>query len=125
MDLKRAGDPGKSLTDARACLELHIEQGPVLEQLGLPLGAVLGTYGTQRHEIRFTGESGHAGGTPMEVRRDSLQAAARLVGEVRDMLVKPDDRSFLDDPADVRPGAHSGDGRQALVACGVTPTRTP
>lgn len=88
VKLERAGDAAKSLTNARACLELHIEQGPVLEQLGLPLGAVLGTYGTQRHEIRFTGESGHAGGTPMEVRRDSLQAAARLVGEVRDIALR-------------------------------------
>src|SRR5205807_9750292 len=66
-------------------LELHIEQGPVLERLELPLGVVLGTFGVERHAVRFTGQSAHAGSTPMDARRDALAAAARLVLEVREI----------------------------------------
>ena len=52
------------LDGAAAYLELHIEQGPVLEQMDLPLGVVLGTFGVQRHMVRFTGAHAHAGATP-------------------------------------------------------------
>ena len=69
--------------NAAAYLELHIEQGPVLEQMGLPLGVVLGTKGVERHAINFFGQEAHSGSTPMAVRRDALAAAAKLALEIR------------------------------------------
>ena len=85
VDLDRAGQSRRQLENAAAYLELHIEQGPVLERLDLPLGVVLGTFGVERHTVRFTGQSAHAGSTPMDARRDALAAAARLVLEVREI----------------------------------------
>jgi hydantoinase/carbamoylase family amidase len=85
VDLHRAKEAGKQLQNAAAYLELHIEQGPVLEALGLPLGVVLGTFGVERHAIRFTGQSAHAGSTPMNQRRDALGAASKLHLEVREI----------------------------------------
>ena len=69
--------------NAAAYLELHIEQGPVLEALGLPLGVVLGTKGVERHAITFHGQEAHSGSTPMKQRRDALAAAAKLALEIR------------------------------------------
>ena len=69
--------------NAAAYLELHIEQGPVLENLGLPLGIVLGTKGVERHAVTFHGQEAHSGSTPMKVRRDALAAAAKLALEIR------------------------------------------
>jgi hydantoinase/carbamoylase family amidase len=73
------------LEGALGYIELHIEQGPVLEARGLPLGAVTGTYGTERWTVRFTGQAAHAGSTPMDQRRDALSAAARLALEIREL----------------------------------------
>jgi hydantoinase/carbamoylase family amidase len=70
------------LKNAAAYLELHIEQGPVLEGLGLPLGPVLGTVGVERHTITFHGQAAHSGSTPMNVRRDALLAAGKLAAEI-------------------------------------------
>jgi N-carbamoyl-L-amino-acid hydrolase len=78
VELDRAPDARRHLEGAAAYLELHIEQGPVLEGLDLPLGAVLGTFGVERHVVRFTGQSAHAGSTPMAARRDAVAAAARF-----------------------------------------------
>ena len=69
--------------NAAAYLELHIEQGPVLEGMGLPLGVVLGTKGVERHAITFHGQEAHSGSTPMKARRDALAAAAKLALEIR------------------------------------------
>jgi N-carbamoyl-L-amino-acid hydrolase len=69
--------------NAAAYLELHIEQGPVLEGMRLPLGVVLGTKGVERHAITFHGQEAHSGSTPMKVRRDALAAAAKLALEIR------------------------------------------
>jgi hydantoinase/carbamoylase family amidase len=85
VDLDRAGECRSRLAGAAAYLELHIEQGPVLERLRLPLGAVLGTFGVARHVVGFTGQSAHAGATPMDLRRDAFAAAARFALEVRDI----------------------------------------
>ena len=85
LDLDRVKESGKQLKNAAAYLELHIEQGPVLEKMGLPLGVVLGTFGVERHSIRFTGQSAHAGSTPMDQRRDALGAAAKLALEIREI----------------------------------------
>jgi N-carbamoyl-L-amino-acid hydrolase len=84
VDLDRMADAGRRLADAAAYLELHIEQGPVLERLDLPLGVVLGTYGVERNLIRFRGQSAHAGSTPMDARRDAFAAAAKLALDVRE-----------------------------------------
>src|SRR4029078_3848350 len=67
---------------AAAYLELHIEQGPVLLDLDLPLGAVLGTFGVERHAITFHGQAAHSGSTPMNRRKDAFRAAARMSEEI-------------------------------------------
>jgi N-carbamoyl-L-amino-acid hydrolase len=85
VDLDRATDARSQLENAAAYLELHIEQGPVLESMGLALGAVLGTFGVERHRIVWRGQAAHAGSTPMEQRRDALAGAARLELEIREI----------------------------------------
>lgn len=85
VNLDQARQAGRQLQNAAAYLELHIEQGPVLESLNLPLGVVLGTYGVERHAITFTGQSAHAGSTPMDKRRDALGAASKLHLEIREI----------------------------------------
>ncbi len=81
--LERMLDARRQQASAAAYLELHIEQGPVLEDLGLPLGVVIGTFGVERHRITFTGQAAHAGSTPMDRRRDAFAAAAKLGLEIR------------------------------------------
>ena len=71
--------------DARAYLELHIEQGPVLESMNKPTGVVLGTFGVERHMLRFTGQAAHSGSTPIPMRRDAFLAAAQTALECRDI----------------------------------------
>jgi beta-ureidopropionase / N-carbamoyl-L-amino-acid hydrolase len=83
VDLDRAVEARRQLEGAAAYLELHIEQGPVLEALDLPLGVVLGTFGVERHLVRWRGQAAHAGSTPMDKRRDALAAAAKLALEIR------------------------------------------
>lgn len=77
--------------NAAAYLELHIEQGPVLESLQLPLGVVLGTKGVERHSVTFFGQEAHSGSTPMHARRDALAAAAKLALEIRAIAGKHKD----------------------------------
>jgi allantoate deiminase len=91
VDLDRAGESGERLEGALAYLELHIEQGPVLERLDLPLGVVLGTFGVQRHRVRFKGAHAHAGATPMDVRRDAFLAAAGSALAFRDDALARED----------------------------------
>ncbi|MEA2712007.1 MAG: allantoate deiminase [Phycisphaerales bacterium] len=88
IDLDRALDARKELKNAAAYLELHIEQGPVLESKNLPMGAVLGTFGVERHTITFTGQAAHSGSTPMSHRRDALGGVSKLHLAVRDIAVK-------------------------------------
>ena len=85
VDLDRALEARKQLETAAAYLELHIEQGPVLESMNLPLGAVLGTFGVERHRITWRGQAAHAGSTPMAERRDALAGAAKLALEIREI----------------------------------------
>ena len=85
VDLERALDGHAQLENAAAYLELHIEQGPVLESLDLPLGVVLGTFGVERSRITWTGQAAHAGSTPMDSRRDALAGAAKLALAIRDI----------------------------------------
>ncbi len=91
VDLDRANEAGKQLENAAAYLELHIEQGPVLERMGLPLGVVLGTFGVERHAVGFTGQHAHSGSTPMDVRRDAFIVAARSAIVFRDDAARRDD----------------------------------
>jgi beta-ureidopropionase / N-carbamoyl-L-amino-acid hydrolase len=81
------GDPDRlneaKRDDIRAFLELHIEQGVVLESQSLDVGVVTSIVGIRRVEIVFEGEADHAGTTPMAVRRDALVAAAHTVSSVR------------------------------------------
>jgi beta-ureidopropionase / N-carbamoyl-L-amino-acid hydrolase len=83
VDLDSALDAQSELDGAVCYLELHIEQGPVLESMDLPLGVVLGTFGVERHLVTFRGQAAHAGSTPMDKRRDALAGAARLELEIR------------------------------------------
>ena len=85
VDLDSALEARSELKGAAAYLELHIEQGPVLEAMDLPLGVVLGTFGVERHQITFRGQAAHAGSTPMDKRRDALAGAARLELEIREI----------------------------------------
>jgi beta-ureidopropionase / N-carbamoyl-L-amino-acid hydrolase len=89
--IDRMGESHKELKNAKAYLELHIEQGPVLESLNLPLGVVLGTKGVERHAITFTGQEAHSGSTPMDKRRDALGAGAKLSLEIREIAKKRKD----------------------------------
>ena len=82
VDFERVKDSGKELKNAAAYLELHIEQGPVLLDLDLPLGAVLGTFGVERHAITFHGQAAHSGSTPMNRRKDAFLAAAKMSPEI-------------------------------------------
>lgn len=88
VEIDRFPEARKERKDAAAYLELHIEQGPVLEGLGLPLGCVLGTKGVERHAITFFGQEAHSGSTPMATRRDALAAAAKLALEIRPIAQK-------------------------------------
>ncbi|HVM74225.1 MAG TPA: Zn-dependent hydrolase [Candidatus Saccharimonadales bacterium] len=91
VEIDRFPEAGKERKNAAAYLELHIEQGPVLERLNLPLAAVLGTKGVERHLITFHGQEAHSGSTPMQDRRDALAAAAKLALEIRAIARKHPD----------------------------------
>ncbi|HTV41829.1 MAG TPA: hydantoinase/carbamoylase family amidase [Candidatus Sulfotelmatobacter sp.] len=82
IDFERVKESGAELRNAAAYLELHIEQGPVLLDLGLPLAAVLGTFGVERHAITFHGQAAHSGSTPMNRRKDAFLAAGRMAQEI-------------------------------------------
>ena len=84
VELDRMHESAAGLRGAAAYLELHIEQGPVLEELGLALGAVEGTFGVERHTVVLHGQAAHSGSTPMHLRRDAFAAAARLALAARD-----------------------------------------
>jgi N-carbamoyl-L-amino-acid hydrolase len=91
VHMDRFPDAAKERANAAAYLELHIEQGPVLEKMNLPLGVVLGTKGVERHAITFHGQEAHSGATPMKLRRDALAAAAKLALEIRAIAGKHED----------------------------------
>jgi hydantoinase/carbamoylase family amidase len=91
VDLDRALEARRQLESAAAYLELHIEQGPVLESLDLPLGVVLGTFGVERSRITWKGQAAHAGSTPMDQRRDALAGASKLALEIRPIAARTGD----------------------------------
>src|SRR5205807_9909504 len=71
-----------------AYVELHIEQGPRLEEAGIPIGVVDSIVGVRRARVVFTGQADHAGTTPMERRRDGFLAAAEYALKARDLVVR-------------------------------------
>jgi len=87
VSLERMRDAQRELKaiDARAYLELHIEQGPVLESMNKSTGVVLGTFGVERNTLRFTGQAAHSGSTPIPMRRDAFLAAAQTALECREI----------------------------------------
>src|SRR6266850_4682716 len=91
VEIAKFPDAAKEQKNAAAYIELHIEQGPVLERIGLPLAVVLGTKGVERHAITFHGQEAHSGATPMKQRRDALAAAAKLALEIRNIAGKHSD----------------------------------
>ena len=88
VELERVHESGSRLAGARAYLELHIEQGPVLESRAEPAATVLGTCGVERHVCVFKGQAAHAGATPMDLRRDSFAAAAQAALAIREIGLK-------------------------------------
>jgi beta-ureidopropionase / N-carbamoyl-L-amino-acid hydrolase len=91
IEIDRFPEATREQKNAAAYIELHIEQGPVLERMGLPLATVLGTKGVERHAITFHGQEAHSGSTPMNARRDALAAAAKLALEIRAIAGKHPD----------------------------------
>ena len=91
IEIDRFPEAAREQKNAAAYLELHIEQGPILESLGLPLGVVTGTKGVERNTVTFHGQEAHSGSTPMNTRRDALAAAAKLALEIRAIAGKHSD----------------------------------
>jgi allantoate deiminase len=71
-----------------AYLELHIEQGPVLEEMKKPVGVVLGTMGVERYQLRFVGQAAHSGAAPIHLRKDAFLAAAEFALGCREITIK-------------------------------------
>ena len=91
VELNGALAARSQLANAAAYLELHIEQGPVLESMDLPLGVVLGTFGVERSRFTWRGQAAHAGSTPMNARRDALAGAAKLALYIREIAYEVGD----------------------------------
>jgi hydantoinase/carbamoylase family amidase len=90
VELNRMLDAQKNLKriNAKAYLELHIEQGGVLESMNKSAGVVLGTFGLERNMVRFTGQAAHSGATPILMRRDAFLAAASTALECRQIALR-------------------------------------
>jgi N-carbamoyl-L-amino-acid hydrolase len=88
VDLDTMTSAASEQKDAAAYLELHIEQGPVLLSKDLPMGVVLGTFGVERHAIKFTGQAAHSGSTPMGHRKDALGGVSKLHLAARQIAIK-------------------------------------
>jgi allantoate deiminase len=105
------GDPGRlaedrwSGGDLLGYVEVHIEQGPVLESKGMPVGVVSSIAGQTRHLLTFTGEAAHAGTTPMDHRKDALVAASVFVQAVADYAESQTGMVATVGQLTVRPGA--------------------
>jgi hydantoinase/carbamoylase family amidase len=86
-DPARIAEAIRQPTEFCAFLEVHIEQGPILNAMNIPIGIVEGVVFLERHIIRVVGQSGHAGTTPMQLRDDALVKAARIITGVHEVLV--------------------------------------
>ena len=117
--LDPAGLPTARIDSALGYLEFHIEQGPVLDTLGLPLGVVTAIVGQSRFELTFTGSANHAGTTPMSARRDALAAAAEWIGIVEAEAVDVSDLVATVGRIEVEPGATNVIAGRATVSLDV------
>jgi allantoate deiminase len=90
VELARMHESQKNLKaiNAKAYLELHIEQGPVLESMNKATGVVQGTFGVERHLLRFVGQAAHSGSTPIPMRKDAFLAAAESALAFREIAKK-------------------------------------
>jgi N-carbamoyl-L-amino-acid hydrolase len=89
-----------------AFIEAHIEQGPVLEQKGVPVGVVTGIQGSRRFRVEVKGEDGHAGTQPMPERKDALFSALDMIGSMRGAF-EPDEAKFTVGLFELSPNAPS------------------
>ena len=87
LDPDHIGAAARARSELLAYVELHIEQGPVLEAKGLPVGVVSAIAGATRLAARLTGMAGHAGTVPMELRRDALTGAAELICKIEELCL--------------------------------------
>ncbi|MEP4546139.1 MAG: M20 family metallo-hydrolase [Saccharospirillum sp.] len=92
-------------TQLAGFLEVHIEQGPILESLDLPVGVVSAITGIERHKVHITGKAGHAGTTPMHLRQDALLAATDVVRAVNDLCQNTEDLVGVVGELNVTPNA--------------------
>ena len=90
-----------------AYIEPHIEQGPLLEAAGVPIGIVTGIQGTRRYRVKVTGEAAHAGTALRAERRDALMAAVRMIAAIDRATLKPDDTKLTVGLFQVTPNAPS------------------
>ncbi len=105
-DPRRLGDVRRSAGDVAAFLELHVEQGGMLEAQGIDIGVVDGIVGIKRWNVTIEGFANHAGTTPMDARRDALVAAARLIEAVNDVATRMPGRQVATvGRIEVEPGA--------------------
>jgi allantoate deiminase len=106
LDPDRIGTAARVRQELLAYLELHIEQGPVLENRNLPVGVVTAIAGATRLAARLTGMAGHAGTVPMALRRDALTGAAECIGAIEQFCCA-DESSLVGTVGDIqaRPGA--------------------
>ena len=90
-----------------AYIEPHIEQGPLLEAAGIPIGIVTGIQGTRRYRVKVIGEAAHAGTALRAERRDALMAAVRMIAEIDRAALEPDDIKLTVGLFQVTPNAPS------------------
>ncbi len=105
LNPEKIGSAARKRTDVLAYMEVHIEQGPVLEQRDCPVGIVTAIAGATRLEITLSGEAGHAGTVPMTERRDALAAAAEIILSVEEICQSRDGLVGTVGQLDVSPGA--------------------
>jgi N-carbamoyl-L-amino-acid hydrolase len=104
VELEGANEARAWLEGALAYLELHIEQGPVLERSGRSVCAVDGCAGVERHRVRLAGQAAHAGAAPMDMRRDALVAAAHAIVELTELARDSGGGTATVGQIDVSPG---------------------
>jgi len=105
LEAARVGEAARRPEEILAYVELHIEQGPVLEQIGLPAGCVTSISGATRFVVDVTGEAGHAGTVPMGCRRDALAAAAECIAAIETRCSAEDGLVGTVGQLEVAPGA--------------------
>ena len=106
LDIDRFGRAARSAKAVRAYVEVHIEQGPALEAADLPVATVSGIAAQRRYQVSVTGSAGHAGTSPMALRRDALAAAAEMVLAVEQVGTgEPADLVATVGSLEVSPGA--------------------